>query len=211
MAQYENNPITADPCAASRTQQQQLIKIRWWRWFPIPPLLLLRMCMYILECFHFHVYKENSAATCVLHSKQNCPCLGSKDPNHQNRAVFIRTGQTTRAPWLQPCWRFPAVTGASNPISISFNYQRTTTSTLCFICPWEEPVSWLHIWPGCSQSNWKIYLCSNTQVCDSDQQTVIERDSRRDYVAQQCTFKQILAQTYKTGRKKKEKKKIWIH
>lgn len=26
MAQYENNPITADPCAASRTQQQQLIK-----------------------------------------------------------------------------------------------------------------------------------------------------------------------------------------
>lgn len=29
----------------------------------------------------------------------------------------------------------PAVTGASNPISISFNYQRTNTSALCFVCP----------------------------------------------------------------------------
>lgn len=93
------------------------------------------------------------------HSKQNCPCLltthlllagrfKGTDPPEPGRFHPHQSNHTgLGASALLTC---PAVTGASSPISISFNYQRTTTSALCFVCPWEEPVSWLHIWPGCS-------------------------------------------------------------
>lgn len=112
----------------------------------------------------------------------------AKAQSHPNRLFLSHQpdpgGPGRRAINLPMCL---AVTGASNPISISFNYHPLQQASVLFALKrnscrihgsWRVLSALLY-----GRTLTKIHFCSNTEPCDSDEQTVMETDPRRDCAA----------------------------
>ncbi len=77
MLQYENNPITVDPCTASKTQQQRLIKTER---VPIPSFVFaqcvsLSVCVCDCECVCVCTcmqLKASTYASAIVRKRQDC-------------------------------------------------------------------------------------------------------------------------------------------
>lgn len=143
MPQYENNPITVDPCTALQTQRQQLIKTEK---VPIPSFCFCSVCVcaYLNASIfvHFFVYNcEESSCPCLVitHLLREGKFKGKSKAQSYPNMLFLShqpdpAGLGHRVINLPRCM---ALTATSNTISVSFNYHPPATGP-CVVCPQEE-------------------------------------------------------------------------